>query len=121
MAPVSVARPQQRADQMPALAVEDHEWVVHMLTVVAMVGRAFLISVCGIIGRIEIQEDLPRSAVLAPLPKIEFEECLGHPVAAAHVGRILQAADGRLAGEIRPALGQRAAHHLEQGIFPQRV
>ena len=51
---MSVARPQERADQMPALAVEDEERMVHMLLVVAVVEAAFLLSVSGIVGRIEV-------------------------------------------------------------------
>jgi len=39
---------------MPALAVEDEERMVHMLLVVAVVVAAFLLSVSGIVGRVEV-------------------------------------------------------------------
>lgn len=52
---MGVSRPQQRRDEMPRLAVEDEQRIVHMLTVIAVVVRAFLLSVSGICGRVEVK------------------------------------------------------------------
>jgi hypothetical protein len=40
---------------MPALAVEDHKRMVDVLPIVAMVEGAFLLSVGGICGRVEVE------------------------------------------------------------------
>jgi hypothetical protein len=48
MAPMGVARPQERTDKVPALSVEDEQGMVHVLLVVAMVVAAFLIAMGGI-------------------------------------------------------------------------
>ena len=67
MAPMGVARSQERRDQVPALAVEDEQGMVHVLPIVAVVVASLLIAVGGISGRVEIQDYPLRSAVLAPL------------------------------------------------------
>jgi hypothetical protein len=56
---VGVSRPEERRDQVPALAVEDQERMVHVLLVVTVVVATFLIAVGGIVRGIEIQEHLP--------------------------------------------------------------
>ena len=118
---MGVARPKERADQVPAFAVEDEQGMVDVLFVVAVVVATFLIAVGGICGRVEVQEYLFRSSVLASLLEVELEECLGHPVASASGGRVLQPGDSGLARQIRPALGHRPAQELEQGVFAQGV
>ena len=103
---VGVARPQERRDQVPALPVEDEQGVVHVLLEVAVVVGALLISVGGVVGGIEIQDDLLRDAPFGSLPRVELEDGLGHPVAIARGGRVLEPRDGRLACQVRSALGQ---------------
>jgi hypothetical protein len=44
MAPMGVARPQERTDKVPTLAVEDEQGVVDVLLVVAVVVASFLIA-----------------------------------------------------------------------------
>ena len=105
---MSVARPKERADQVSTLTIEDQEWVVHLLSVIAMVEGAFLLSVYRIVGCIEVQKHLLGSTVLAPLFEIELEDDLGYLMAGASCGRVLEAREGRLARQILCALGQRA-------------
>jgi hypothetical protein len=119
---VGVATPQQRADQVPALPVEDDQRMVDVLLVVAVVVATFLIAVGGVCGGVEIQEhSLWSSAVFGPLAQVELEDGLGHSAARTPVGRVLQAREGRLACQVSSALGQRAANHLEQEVFSQGV
>ena len=47
---MGVARPQERRDQVSALAVEDEQGVVHVLPVVAVVEGALLIAMGGVVG-----------------------------------------------------------------------
>ena len=86
---------------MPTHPVEDEQGVVDVLFVVAVVEGAFLISVGGIIGGIEIQHYPFRDALLASLFEVELEDGLGYPVARASGGSILKARDCRLACQRR--------------------
>ena len=107
---------------MPALAVEDEQRMVDALPVVAVVVGAFLLPVGGVVCGVEVQKHpLRRSAAFLSLSEVEFEEDSGYLVARAYRGRVLHPRDGRLAGKLCSALGQRAAHHLQQGIFPKGV
>jgi hypothetical protein len=87
---MSVARSQECADEVPAFAIEDEQGMVHVLFVVAVVEGAFLIAGGGSIGRVEIQEYLFRSAVLASLSEVEFEESFGYPLASTSGDRVLK-------------------------------
>jgi hypothetical protein len=95
--------------------------MVDVLTVIAVVVGAFLLSMGRVVGCVEVQKHLLWSAILAPLSQIKFEEGLGDLLTAASVHRVLQAREGGLACQIRSTLGQRAAHPLEQRVFPQGV
>lgn len=55
---------------MPALSVEDEQWMIHVLAVIAVVVTSFLISMHGIIGRVEVKEYLLRSTLLASLCEV---------------------------------------------------
>lgn len=105
MLPALRARPEKRRDQMTTLAIEEQKWMVHVLTVIAVVEGAFLISVYRIVGRVEVKEYLLWSTVLATLPQVKFKECLGYSMAGSPGRRILQAGDGRLARQVLSALG----------------
>ncbi len=118
---MGVSCPQQRHYEMPALAVEDDQRMVHMLPIVAVVVTTFLIPVGGIVRRVEVQKHPLRSAARLPLSHVKLEENSGYLVARAYRGRVLHPRDGRLRGKVLAALGQRAARHLQQGIFPQGV
>src|SRR5215210_9339529 len=77
--------------------------MVHVLPVVAVVVGvgAFLVAVGRIVCRIEVQEHTLWSFILlAPLPDVELQESLGHPVAVADANRVLQAREGELACEV---------------------
>ncbi len=72
---------------MPRLAVEDEKRMVHMLPVVAVVARAFLLTVGGLVGRVEIHKHLLGSAAApASLREVEFEEHFGYLAAGASGG-----------------------------------
>ena len=94
---MGVAAPQQHADQMSTLAVEDAQRMVDVLLVVAVVVATFLITVGGICSRIEVQKHLLRSAIFAPLPHVESQERLSYSVARAPRGCVLEPRDGGLA------------------------
>jgi hypothetical protein len=46
---VGVSGPEKRRYEVPTLAVEDEQRMVHMLPIVAVVVRAFLLSVSGVV------------------------------------------------------------------------
>jgi hypothetical protein len=79
--------------------------MVHARAVVAVVEGAFLLAVGGIVGRIEVQEDLLGGGVLAALAHVEFDQGPGDAQAVLRTRGILQAREGRLAREIRPRFG----------------
>src|SRR5215210_9284263 len=106
---------------MPTLAVEDEQRMVHMLTVIAVVEGAFLLSVGGICGRVEVKQHLLGSAVPLSLSQVDLEEDFGCSVAGAYRGRVLHPRDGRLTGKVEAALGKRAAAEFEQRIFSKSV
>ena len=56
VAGVGGARPQDRRDEVPGLAVEDEQGMVHVLPEVAVVGAPFLVAVGRIVGGVEVQE-----------------------------------------------------------------
>src|SRR5215210_124109 len=96
--------------------------MVHVLPVVAVVVGAFLVAVGRIVCRIEVQEHTLWSFILlAPLPDVELQESLGHPVAVADANRVLQAREGGLACEVLLSLRQPAACQLQKRIGAQRV
>jgi hypothetical protein len=88
---VGVARPKERRDQVPRVPVENEQGVVHVLLEVAVVVGALLIAVGGVVGGIEVQDDLLRDAPFGSLPRVELEDGSGHPGAIASGGRILEA------------------------------
>src|SRR5215210_295176 len=118
---VGVAGPQKRRDQVPALAVEDEQRMIHVLPIVAVVVGTFLLSMGGVVGRVEVQKHALRGALLPSLCEVKLEEDFGYLVARAYARGVLEAADGGLAGQIGTALMQRAAHHLEQRVFAKGV
>ena len=62
---VDGAWPKDRGDEGLGLAVEDEQGKVLMLAVVAVVARALLLAVGRIVGRVEVEEDPLRDALLA--------------------------------------------------------
>jgi hypothetical protein len=85
---------------MSTLAVEDQKRMVDVLLVVAVVEAAFLLSVGGICGCIEVQKDLLRRATLSSPAYVELKECFGHSVTGSGICRVLKARDGGLAGKV---------------------
>ena len=110
---VGVARPQKRPDEVPALAIEDEQRMVHVLALIAVIVRTFLFSVSRIVGCVEVQKHLIWSAVLLPLREVELKEDFGDLAARAPRGRILHPRDGRLARKSGAALGKCAAGELQ--------
>jgi hypothetical protein len=118
---VGVARPEERRDEVSAVAVEDEQRMVHVLAVIAVVIRTFLFSVGGIIGRVEVQKHSLWGAVLFSSREVEFEEDFGYPVARVSCRCVLHPTDGRLTRKDSSTLGKRATHQLEQRIFSKSV
>lgn len=103
---MGVTPPQQRADQVSTLPVEDHKRMVDVLSVIAVVLGAFLIAVGGVVCGIEVQKHFLGNTLFASLLEVELEDGLGYSVARAPVGRVLKARDGRLARQIDPLSGR---------------
>ena len=101
---------------MPRVAVEDEQGVVYMLLEVAVVVRAFLITVGGVVRGVEVQKHFIWRALLLPLLQIELEEDLGYLVARASGGRILHPTDGRLARS-SPLSGKEPQESLNRGSW----
>jgi hypothetical protein len=94
--------------------------VVHVLSIVAMIGDAFLLAMGGIVRAIEVQDDVVREAVPLPLLEVELHQRQSQAVAGFGVDRILEAGEGRLARQIHLAR-QATAHQLQEGIGTQGV
>jgi len=121
MAGVGVTRSQDGRNELTALPVEDEQGMVDVLLVVAVVVAAFLIAMGGIVGRVEVEQNLLRSRVFGAFSQIELKKNSCHQVAGASRNRILKPGDGGLGSQLLTTLGQRTAHHLEQRIFAKGV
>jgi hypothetical protein len=71
---VGVACPQKRRDQVPALAIEDEQQMIHVLPIVAVVVAPFLLSVGGVVCGVEVQKHPLRGASPLSLLEVKFEE-----------------------------------------------
>jgi len=59
-----VSRPQARRQQASAVALEDQHGMIHVLAVGAVEEAELLLAVSGIVGGIEIEQDLAAPADL---------------------------------------------------------
>ena len=84
----------------PRLAVEDEQGVVHVLPVVAVVGAPFLLPMRRIVRAVQIEHDVRRHALPFPLRQVDRAQGLGQAVAVPRRERILEAREGRLAGQV---------------------
>jgi hypothetical protein len=121
VAGVGIAGAQHGGDELAGVAVEDQQRVIHVLAEVAVVGRAFLLAVGGIIGAVTVQQDVLRHAITCPLAEVDLKERPGQPVAGPRIDSVLQAREGGLTGEVRGTVRQAATHQLEQGVRAQRI
>ena len=64
---MGVARPQESGDELTRLSIEDQERVIDVLPEVAVVVALFLIAMGGIIGGIEVQQNLLWSTILGAI------------------------------------------------------
>jgi hypothetical protein len=118
---VGIAGTQDRGDQLVGVAVEDEQRVVHVLAIVAVIARPFLRAVGRVVGRVEIEHDPRRGAAGGALAQIDQRQRPRDPVASAQRDGILQAREGRLAGEGWIGPRQATADEPEQRIVAQRV
>jgi hypothetical protein len=96
--------------------------MVHVLAIVAVVSRPFLLTVRRIVGAVEVEHQPSGSAVPLPLAQIDLHEGFDKPIAGVAVGCVLQTREGWLAGEV-VGLGfrQSPAKQLEQRVAAQGV
>jgi hypothetical protein len=118
---VGVAGAQHRGDDLPRLAIEDQQRMVHVLPKVAVVGAPVLLAMGRIVGAIEVEHDPPRDSRPLALVQVDRSQRLGQPVAVPGRQRVLEAREGWLAGQVGVALGQPPAHQLQQRIVAQGV
>ena len=59
---------QDGGDELPGVAVEDQQRVVHVLAVVAVVGAAFLLPVRRVVGAVQVEHDVRPARRRAPAP-----------------------------------------------------
>jgi hypothetical protein len=94
-----VSRAQPRRQQASGVALEDQHGMIHVLPV-SVEEAELLLAMGGIVGGVEIEQDL---AALADLLAAEADELLAQPVVAAHQiasrGSILPAAERGLGAE----------------------
>jgi hypothetical protein len=110
---------EDRRDQVAGVAIKDEQGMVHVLAIVAMVADAFLLPVRRVIGPIEVQDDAlgrPRPFALAD---VEFEQGRRQRFDRVAIDRVLQAREGRLAGQRGAGRRPAATDQLEQGIGTQ--
>ncbi len=93
---------QDGRDELAGVAIEDQERVIHVLAVEAVVGDPFLLAMRGIIGAIQIEDDVRWDPVALPLLEIELHQRHGEPVAGFDVDGILQPGEGGLTRQISP-------------------
>src|SRR5271157_571920 len=95
-----IARPQPRRQQTSGVALEDQHGVIHVLAVGAVEETELLLAVSGIVGGIEVQQDL---AALPDLLAAETDELLPQGVVQAHQvagrRRVLPAAESGLGAQ----------------------
>ena len=60
--------PEDRRDQLVGLAIEDEEWVIHVLAEVAVIALPFLLPMHRVVRPIQIEQDAARLGRLAPAP-----------------------------------------------------
>ena len=114
-----VSRPQSRRQQASAVAFEDHHGMIHVLAVGAVEEAELLLAVSGIVGGIEIEQDL---TALANLLATETDELLAHPVVGVH-----QIAARRGLPAAKRGLGTESValflicDDLQQGIVAQTI
>jgi hypothetical protein len=87
--------------------------MVHVLTVVAMVGHPFLLPMGRIVGPIQVEHNALRTASPSSFHQIELDQHASQAVAGGGIDRVLQPAEGGLAGEIR-LLWQAATDQLQE-------
>ena len=97
-----VSRPQARGQQATGMALEDQHGMIHVLAVGAVEEAELLLAVGGIVGGIEIEQDL---AALTNLVATETDELLAQQFVGVH-----QVAGGR---RVFPA--------AERGLGAERV
>jgi hypothetical protein len=95
--------------------------MIHVLPEVAVVEASFLVSMHGIVGAIEIEEDMGGSTRPAALPQIQVNQGHGELIARAPVDMVLQAAHGGLTSQVRITSRQSATHQFEERIGTQTV
>ena len=115
-----IARSQPRGQQASGVTLEDEHGVVHMLAVGAVEDAELLLAMRGIVGGVDIQQDL---AALADLLSTEANELIEQGVVQAHqvAGRrcILPAAERGLGAERFSQL--LIGDDLQSGIMTQTV
>ena len=115
-----VSRPQACRQQAAAVAFEDQHGMIHVPAVGAVEEAELLLAVSGIVGGIEIEQDL---TALANLVATETDELLAQPVVGLHqiaTGRRVLPAAERGLGTERVAqflIGD----DLQQGIVAQTI
>ncbi len=116
----SIARSQPRRQQASGVTLEDEHGVVHVLAVSAIEKAELLLAMRGIVGGIDIQQDL---AALADLFSAEANELIEQGIVQAHQiaggRRILPAAERGLGAERFSQL--LISDDLQGGIVAQTI
>lgn len=96
---VDGAGAQDRGDQLLGVAVEQQQRVVHMLAVVAVIGRPFLLTVGRVVGAVAVQQDTSGRSIGLPLAHVQRRQRVGEPLARPPVDAVLQPRQRRLTGQ----------------------
>ena len=115
-----VSRAQASRQQTSGVALEDQHGMIHVLAVGPVEEAELLLAVGGIVGGVEIEQDL---ATLADLLPAEADELLAEPVVPAHQiasrGSVLPTAEGGLGAERDTEF--LIGDDLQQGIVAQTI
>ena len=118
---MGVAGPQHGGDELPGLAVEDQQGMIHGLPKVAVIGAAVLLAVGRVVSTVQVQHDPPRHPRPLPFSQVDLAQGLRQTVTIPRREGILPPREGRLAGQVGGGLRQAAADQLQQRIAAQRI
>src|ERR1035437_3141573 len=74
---------------------------IQVLAVVAVVSRPLLLAVRGVVGAVDVQQDVRRWTILLSLLQVHRQQRVRQVAAGPAVHRVLQAREGGLAGQLR--------------------
>ncbi len=114
-----LARSQERQDRLARSRLEDVDRLEACAARVGVEQRQLLLAVHHVVGVVDVERDRRWRAGVAAAEQID--EAGADPVQRPGVGEVLQARDGRLAGQVVAAVRRTLAGDQQRRVAPQRV